>query len=79
MKIIVFVLAVLALLWLLRSSRRKEPPPVTKAPAPAAVQDIVACPQCGVHLPRNEALPGRGGLFCGEGHRNAFEQSHPSE
>ncbi len=38
---------------------------------------MVACAHCGVHLPRDEALPGRGGVFCGEPHRTAYEQGHP--
>ena len=39
---------------------------------------MIACAQCGVHLPRDEALPGRGGVFCGDAHRAAFEQAQPS-
>jgi uncharacterized protein len=38
---------------------------------------MLACAQCGVHLPANEALPGRGGVFCGDAHRSAFEAAHP--
>ena len=37
---------------------------------------MLACAQCGVHLPRDEALPGRGGVFCGEAHRADYEQAH---
>jgi uncharacterized protein len=77
MKFVVFALAVLALLWLIKSARRRVPPPVAKSPPPSKVEDMVACAQCGVHLPRGDALPGRGGLFCGESHRRAFEQGHP--
>jgi uncharacterized protein len=36
---------------------------------------MVACAHCGVHLPRDEALPGRGGVFCGDAHRTAFEKA----
>jgi uncharacterized protein len=39
---------------------------------------MVACAQCGVHLPASDALPGRGGVFCGEDHRAAFERTHPT-
>jgi uncharacterized protein len=39
---------------------------------------MLACAHCGVHLPRDEALPGRGGVFCGEAHRAAYEQQHPT-
>ena len=38
---------------------------------------LLACAHCGVHLPVAETLPGRGGVFCGEAHRSAFEQAHP--
>ena len=72
MKFVLFVLALLVLLWLLRGAiaRRVRPP---RAPgAAAAPQPMLACLQCGVHLPRDEALPGRGGVFCGEAHRMAF-------
>jgi uncharacterized protein len=76
MKIVVFLIAVLALLWLLRggASRRARP---TEAPPAAAPQPMLVCAECGVHLPRDEALPGRGGVFCGEAHRAAFERAHP--
>ena len=77
MKFVLFVIALLVLLWLLRGAigRRVRPPP---APGTAATpQPMLACLQCGVHLPRDEALPGRGGVFCGEAHRAAFEKAHP--
>jgi uncharacterized protein len=39
---------------------------------------MLRCAQCGLHLPSAEALPGRGGVFCGEAHRSAYEQAHPA-
>ena len=79
MKILIFLIAVVLLLWLLRksSARRAPPPPPTPRDAAATPQPMLACAQCGVHLPRDEALPGRGGVFCGEAHRAAYEQAHP--
>ncbi len=79
MKFIVFLLAVFVLFWLLRGaigrrSKGDAPPPTTPAAA-ATPQTIVACAQCGVHLPRDEALPGKGGVFCGDAHRTAFEKA----
>lgn len=80
MKFIILILAVLALVWLVRGARGRMPPP----PNPPASesekgpQTMVACQQCGVHLPRDEALPGRGGVFCGEAHRAAYEKQHPA-
>jgi uncharacterized protein len=82
MKFVLLVLAVLALVWLWRGGRsRSMPPPASKPskpPAAADVQAMVTCAHCGIHLPPSEALPGRGGVFCGEPHRTAFEQSHPA-
>lgn len=78
MKIALFILAILALLWLLKGARRRVPPPEKGQPSqPAATQAMLACAHCGMHLPRDEALPGRGGVFCGEAHRHAHEQAHP--
>jgi uncharacterized protein len=78
MKILLFLVAVVLLLWLLRKSIRKRPPAPPRGAATPA-QPMLACAQCGVHLPRDEALPGRGGVFCGEAHRAAYEQAHPEK
>ena len=79
MKFVLFVLALLLLLWLIKGSitRRMPPPPPRGGPAGGEPQPMVACAQCGVHLPRHEALPGRGGVFCGEAHRAEYEKRHP--
>ena len=82
MKYLLIVLVVLLVLWLARSGRRRDgggeaassPPPAPSGQSTS--EEIVACAHCGVHLPRSEALPGRGGLFCGEAHRLAFERVH---
>jgi len=82
MKILIFLVAVFLLLWLLRggSSRRKPPPPRPPAAGSAGEpQPMLACAKCGVHLPRDDALPGRGGVFCSEAHRKAFEQSSSND
>jgi uncharacterized protein len=73
MKILLFLVVVFVLLWLLRgaTSRRRG----GAAPPPQAPQEMIACAHCGVHLPRDEALPGRGGVFCGDAHRTAFEKA----
>jgi uncharacterized protein len=76
MKILIFLIAVVALLWLLRGTtgRRGNGGGAAKPAPPNAPQPVIACSYCGVHLPRDEALPGRGGVFCGEAHRAAFEK-----
>lgn len=77
MKLVLLLIAVFALFWLLRASLRRHLPPRTKTPPPPVLQPMVGCTFCGLHLPRDEALPGRGGVFCGEAHRSAYEQQHP--
>ncbi len=77
MKIVLFVIAVLVLLWLLRGTTTRRGNGAggnAKSPPPNAPQPVIACAYCGVHLPRDEALPGRGGVFCGDAHRTAFEK-----
>ena len=77
MKLLLVLLAVFVFLWLMRASVRRHLPPRTGTPPPAAPRPMVTCLQCGLHLPADEALPGRGGVFCDEAHRAAFEKTHP--
>lgn len=82
MKFVVFVLAVLVLLWLLKRALGGRVPPTSRRPDasrdPAgAALPMVTCAVCGLHLPRHESLPGRGGVFCGEAHRAEYEKQHP--
>jgi uncharacterized protein len=78
MKFVLLVFAVLVLLFLLRSTlRRARPPARPPAADTGAPQAMLTCAHCGIHMPRDEALPGRGGVFCGDAHRAAFEQAHP--
>ena len=75
--LLLIVFAVLAIAKALRApaARPREPRP----PQPAVGQeDMPACAHCGMYLPRSEALPGRGGVFCSEAHRKAFEAQPPS-
>jgi len=77
MKFLIVLLVVIAVLWLARSGRR-PPPGGPHAPEPPRQQQpMLACAQCGLHLPRDEALPGRGGVFCSEAHRAEYERAHP--
>ena len=78
MKFVLLLLAVLGLVWMLRGSlRRGAAPPQAKPGAPSGPQTMVRCVQCGIHLPQGEALPGRGGVFCGDAHRAEYEKAHP--
>lgn len=78
MKLLLLLIAVFVLFLLLRGSwRRARKPPASKPTEGEVPQPMLRCAQCGLHLPRDEALPGRGGVFCGDAHREAFERAHP--
>jgi uncharacterized protein len=79
MKFVLLLIAVFVLLWMLRGSvqRARRPPGAPKPPGAEPPQQMLRCAQCGLHLPRDEALPGRGGVFCGAAHRAVYEQAHP--
>ena len=79
MKIFLFLIAVFVLLWLLRGAIGRRPGSDAGRARPATPQPMIACAHCGVHLPRDEALPGRGGVFCGEAHRAAYEKKDASQ
>ena len=81
MKYLLLIAIVLAVLFIARAARQRvanKPPP--RAPDPATEDEpmLLACAQCGTHLPRGESLPGRGGVFCDEAHRAAYERAHPA-
>lgn len=71
MKYLLVLAVVLVAVWLWRNNRRGEKARPAAPPRPlAAPQDMVRCPMCSVHLPRNEALPGSDGqLYCCHEHR----------
>jgi len=80
MKLLVVIVALVVLWLLLRGLVRRAGGEGTsrRKPPSATPQTMLVCAHCGVHLPRDEALPGRGGVFCGEAHRAAYEQQHPN-
>jgi len=82
MKYLVIILVVLAVLWLVSRSRSRaqlrEDKPAPKREETAAIEDMVTCAHCQVHLPKSEALPGRGGYYCDAAHRAAHESKEAS-
>lgn len=67
MKYLVLVLVIAVVLWWARSRSRT----VTRKPqaTPPALQAMVPCAHCGVHLPFAEAVPGVLGVYCSDEHR----------
>jgi uncharacterized protein len=80
MKFALLAFAVVVLVWLLsRATSRRAPPPQPGRPTSKSneVKPMLACAKCGVLIPGDETLPGRGGVFCSAAHRDAFESSPP--
>ena len=74
MKYLLLLLLLAGLFFLLGVRRAKPREPELRTPAPPAQpQAMLRCAECDVHLPADEALPGKGGVFCSAAHRACFE------
>lgn len=77
MKFFLILGVVLLAVWLWRSGRRErtgdDDGRATPEAAPASPQEMVRCGHCGVHLPRQEAVVGRIGIYCSTDHRQLAE------
>lgn len=77
MKYLLVLAVVVVAFWFWRQGRQvdKDTPPATPRraktlPPPTA---MVACLQCGTHLPDTEAVRGRQGAYCCDEHRRLRE------
>ena len=66
-------LALLALWWWRSLARRGGGQSSTPPQPPAPPQDMIACRQCGLHLPGADVVQGRQGSYCSAAHRQAAE------
>ena len=74
MKPLLILLVVLAVVWLWRNARtaaaHQRPP---QPPAAAPPLTVVACGQCGVHIPAGDAVMGTRAAYCCTAHRQQAE------
>jgi uncharacterized protein len=63
---LLFLLAVVIVVYLLLRSYRKQAP---KQDMPGAAEEMVRCAQCGVHLPKSESIMAGGNFYCSDAHR----------
>ena len=75
---LLFLAAVIALVyWLIKSYRKQLPGENTQkenncgVDSSAQPEDMVRCAHCGVHLPKSESNQADGKFYCGEAHRRA--------
>lgn len=77
MKLVLLIVAVVALVAMLGSSlrrwrlRRDDAPPRAKGPSGTSVVAMRACAHCGVHLPESETVKDGELFFCSAAHRQA--------
>ena len=65
-KVLLLILAALAVWWLAKGFRRKGA--AQDAPE-AAPEQMVNCSHCGLYLPQSEAIAEGGKFFCSAEHR----------
>ena len=62
-RLLVLILLVVLAVWLVRRALRKS-----DSPKSLWEGELVRCAHCGVHLPRAEARPAAGALYCSDEH-----------
>lgn len=76
--LILFIVLVVFATRALRRLGQREEKPTPSQPGRAGGQApddavMLVCAHCGLHLPRDEVLPGRSGVYCSDAHRVAAE------
>ena len=76
MKYLIWLLILGGFWWWWRHQQRtrvKRPPPPPQSAQAQAPQEMGNCAACGLHLPRQDAVSGRLGVYCSEEHRARHE------
>lgn len=67
---LLFLVAIVVVVYLLIRSYRKSRPRQDEP----AVENMVRCAHCGVHLPKSESILADGKFFCCVEHRDAYRK-----
>jgi uncharacterized protein len=76
MKFLLVLAVVVVAIWIWRNNRQSEANEVPRKPPqpPALPVNMVACLQCGTHMPESDALRGTQGPYCCPEHRQQHER-----
>lgn len=66
-KLLLLVAVILVVFWIFKGYRHSLDRP--RQPGARAVEDMVRCAHCGLHLPKSESVAARGEFFCSDEHR----------
>ena len=64
---LIFLFAIVALIYVLIKSYRRDTPDTIKT----LTEDMVRCAQCGVHIPVSESIQAGDETYCCAAHRDA--------
>lgn len=76
MKYLLVLAVVMVAFWAWRNNRTTEKPTPPREPALRKPTVMVACLDCGTHLPQAEAVMGQHGAYCCTEHRQRHEEGH---
>ena len=71
-KILLVVVVFAAVYFIVRAYARGLESKHSVDSAPRAVEDMVQCVHCGVHLPRSESVTGNGRFYCSKEHQKLY-------
>ena len=74
MKYLLLFLLALLIIWQWRTHRDSQPTADSSSKRRSALPiDMVPCADCGVHLALQDAIQGKGGIYCSAAHRQRHE------
>ncbi len=71
---LLLIIAIVAVIYLLVRSYRKNSSADSEGSDGAVTEDMVRCAHCGVHLPKSESLLSGEEYFCGKAHHDAYQK-----
>ena len=73
MKYLVLLLIVFGGIWWIRQQRQPNQSNTPKSHPISEAVKMLPCTHCGTHVPENDAIRGKQGLYCSEPHRQSHE------